>query len=168
MNKKICHPSFYTSQEFDKWKPFPYSEGIFEETLKQVLESSNSLMFEGIHIHALAFEDLTEGTDHYLRWDVVNGHTGKIIINKTKIFKDCPKPFKRGETKMNTEFTFPIPSEVGQVVRILDQSFYVMGYGEKPGTVKMFGPFVGRGLDTKLSTRTVTWARFCRERIRLV
>lgn len=58
----------------------------------------------------------------------------------------------------------PCPTTQGQVVRILDQSFFVVARGKDPETVKLFGPF----REGQMSTRTVNWARFIRERISIV
>ncbi len=60
---------------------------------------------------------------------------------------------------------FPMPIVQGTIIKILDQTFYVVDQGSKPDTVKLYGPFT----PTKgLSVRTVNWDKFLKERIRII
>ena len=60
---------------------------------------------------------------------------------------------------------FPMPVHQGTIVKILDQTFYVVAEGSKPDTVKMFGPSIP---NRPLTLRTVNWETFLKQRIRII
>lgn len=161
MSDDLIFPTHYTEKEGGSLYPYPYlKDGIATWILDSMITSNQrAFVFKSektkteIKIHSLMYLDSFK--EIVWRWDCFNGTTHGAPGTKQNI---------KEKLMSISGICFPMPTEQGKCVKILDQTFYVVCAGAKPETVKLFGPFS----PNKMSMRTVSWKKFLQERVRVI